>query len=188
MEETRDQLGPDSRMNDVLSAYPWAQRALFRKYHIGGCQSCAFQPEETLAELCGRNDRLDPGEVLAYIRESHEEDMAVQISPTEVDASIKRGESVRLLDIRTREEWEAVRLEPATRMSQDSMQEILANWPKEGMMVIYDHLGKQSLDAATYFQGQGFSNVRCLAGGIDAWSREVDPGVRRYRLESGASA
>lgn len=188
MEETRDQLSPDSRMNDVLSVYPWAQRALFRKYHIGGCQSCAFQAEETLAELCDRNDRLDPTEVFAYIRESHEEDMAVQISPAEVDASIKRGEPVRLLDIRTREEWEAVRLESATRMSQDSMQEILANWPKEGMMVIYDHLGKQSLDAATYFQGQGFSNVRCLAGGIDAWSREVDSRVRRYRLESGASA
>ena len=68
-------------------------------------------------------------------------------------------------------------------MSQNSMQTILAEWPREGLMIIYDHVGKTSLDAAAYFQGQGFSNVRCLAGGIDAWSREVDGNIRRYRLE-----
>ena len=50
-------------------------------------------------------------------------------------------------------------------------------------MVIYDHRGQQSLDAAAYFIGQGFGNVRCLRGGIDAWSREVDAKIPRYRLE-----
>jgi rhodanese-related sulfurtransferase len=41
----------------------------------------------------------------------------------------------------------------------------------------------KSLDAAAYFTGQGFSNVRCLRGGIDAWSREIDAKIPRYRLE-----
>ena len=36
--------------------------------------------------------------------------------------------------------------------------------------------------AAAYFVGHGLANVRCLRGGIDAWSQEVDKGMRRYRL------
>ena len=184
MEQAKDQLGPASLMSDVLRVYPWAQRALFRKYHIGGCSSCAFSPEESLAALCERNDKLDPIEVLLHIEESHNEDASVQVAPKEVAARIEEGKEVRLLDIRTKEEWDAVRLPQATRMSQDSMQEILANWPREGLMVIYDHTGKNSLDAATYFQGQGFTNVCCLEGGIDAWSQQVDPSIRRYRLEA----
>ena len=42
--------------------------------------------------------------------------------------------------------------------------------------------GKKSMDAAAYFLGHGFTQVRALRGGIDAWS-EVDSTVRRYRLE-----
>ncbi len=179
-------LNPASLMRDVLAVYPWAQRALFRKYHIGGCRSCAFQPDETLAMLCERNNHLNhlnPTEVLQHIRQSHTEDEQMQISPAETARRIQRGEPLRLLDIRTQEEWEAVRLPGAVRMSQESMQEILTNWPRDGLMIIYDHLGKNSLDAATYFQGQGFANVRCLTGGIDAWSQKVDNSLRRYRLQ-----
>jgi rhodanese-related sulfurtransferase len=39
------------------------------------------------------------------------------------------------------------------------------------------------MDAAAYFAGHGFTNVRALRGGVDAWSREVDPKVPRYELE-----
>src|SRR5258708_23981987 len=52
---TSETLGPDSAMSAVLEAFPGAQRALFRRYHIGGCSSCAFKPEETIAEVCSRN-------------------------------------------------------------------------------------------------------------------------------------
>ena len=40
----------------------------------------------------------------------------------------------------------------------------------------------RSLDAAVYFLGHGFTNVRSMEGGIDAWSREVDASVPRYRM------
>ena len=39
------------------------------------------------------------------------------------------------------------------------------------------------LDAAAFFQGHGFENVKSLRGGIDAWSVEVDPKLPRYHLE-----
>ncbi|MGH7976221.1 MAG: rhodanese-like domain-containing protein, partial [Limisphaerales bacterium] len=65
-------ISTDSPMREVLENFPGAQRALFRKYHIGGCSSCGFQPTETLAEVCARNGNLDVTEVLAHIQSSHE--------------------------------------------------------------------------------------------------------------------
>jgi hypothetical protein len=59
-------------MSAVLEKFPGAQRALFRRYHIGGCSNCGFQPTETLAQVCARNGNLDVAEVLAHIQSSHE--------------------------------------------------------------------------------------------------------------------
>ena len=58
----------------------------------------------------------------------------------------------------------------------------VCGWPRPEMFVIYDHTGKQALDAAANFLGHGFEKVRCLRGGIDAWAQEVDPKLPRYKL------
>ena len=55
----RSTIDPDVTMRDLLAEFPGAQRALFRKYHIGGCSHCGFSPEETLAQVCARNENLD---------------------------------------------------------------------------------------------------------------------------------
>ena len=177
-------LDPQSTLEKVLAAYPGARRALFRKYHIGGCSSCGFSPAETLSQLCARNGHLDVGEVIAHIEASHHADQQLEVSPQEVAARRSRGEQVRLFDLRTREEWEAVHIDGAEFVSQDLIQRLMGRDGREGLLVFYDHTGSGSLDAAAYFAGHGFTNARHLRGGIDAWSREVDPKVRRYKLES----
>jgi rhodanese-related sulfurtransferase len=176
-------MNPNSTMRDVLAEFPGAQRALFRKYHIGGCSSCGFQPEETLADLCARNGNLNVDDVISHIRASHEADLKIQITPVELAEWKKRDPGPKVVDIRTREEHEAARIDGAILFSQELMQEMLGRWPREAPLVIVDHQGKKSMDAAAYFLGHGFQNVRALRGGIDAWSREVDPNVPRYELE-----
>ena len=171
-----------SPMSAVLEVFPGAQRALFRRYHIGGCSSCGFQPTETLAQVCSRNGNLDVAEVLAHIRSSHEQDAKILIEPKELAALLKQNPAVRLLDVRSREEFEAVRIEGSVLMSQPVMQEIMASGSNSNPLVIIDHKGRQGLDAAAYFMGHGLENVRCLRGGMDAWSQEVDAKVRRYDL------
>jgi len=166
----------------VLEAYPGAQRALFRRYHIGGCASCGFQPTETLEQVCRRNNELSVDEVLEHIRTSHEQDKKLLIEPKELAEWLKQEKSIRLLDVRSREEFEAVHIEGAVLMSQPVMQQILAEGTNTRPLLIVDHQGRQGLDAAAYFLGHGLTNVRCLRGGIDAWSQEVDPKLPRYRL------
>ena len=182
MTSTIQKIGPQATMREVLEAYPGAQRALFRRYHIGGCSNCGFQPEETLEQVCQRNAGLDPQEVLEHIRTSHEQDAKILIEPKELATWLEQDKSIRLVDVRSREEFEAVHIEGAALLSQPVMREILAEGTNTRPLVIIDHQGKQALDAAAYFMGHGLQNVRCLRGGIDAWAQEVDPKVRRYKV------
>lgn len=167
-------------MRDIQEVYPGAQRTLFRHFHIGGCRSCAFSPEESLATLCQRNQIVDPLSVLEKIRSSHSEDAAFFISPVELKELLAGEGAVKLLDIRTKEEFNAVQISGSVLMSQPVMQDIMAYWDPMAPLIIIDHLGQQSLDAAAYFAGHGLKNVRCLSGGIDAWALQVDVEMPRY--------
>jgi rhodanese-related sulfurtransferase len=169
-------------MRELLELYPGAQRALFRRYHIGGCSHCSFQSEETLAQVCARNANLDPLEVLEHIKTSHQADEKIFIEPEELARLLVQDKSVRLVDVRSREEFEAVNIEGSILLSQNVMREIMAEGTNSRPLVLIDHQGGQSLDASTYFMGHGLQNVRCLRGGIDAWARKVDPKLRRYKL------
>jgi rhodanese-related sulfurtransferase len=178
-------IDPDITMAELLRQFPGAQRALFRKYHIGGCSSCGFALNETLAGVCARNDNLPVERVMEEILAADAADRTMQIEPRELSDRMANGEQVYLLDIRTREEFEAVKIDGAKFFTQELMQEITNKWSRPDLLVIYDHTGERALDAAAYFQGHGFENVKVLRGGIDAWSAEVDPKLPRYHLESG---
>lgn len=172
----------ESPMRDVVEMFPGAQRALFRRYHIGGCSSCGFSLDETLAQVCARNGGLDVNEVLAHIRSSHEQDAKILISAKELADALQQDQSVRLVDVRSREEFEAVHINGSQLLSQDVMRQIMGEGTNTRPLVVVDHQGKQGLDAAAYFMGHGLQNVRCLQGGIDAWAQEVDTKMRRYKL------
>ena len=88
---------PGSTMHDVLAAYPGAQRALFRRYHIGGCSSCGFQPTETLEQVCQRNNNLGVDDVLEHIKTSHEQDAKIMLSPEDKNEMTRlRAESAAI--------------------------------------------------------------------------------------------
>src|SRR4051812_12250363 len=176
-------IDPDIAMKELLEQFPGAQRALFRKYHIGGCASCGFSPDETLAGVCARNENVNVDEAIEHVIASEQAERAMQIEPRDLAERLASGVPVYLLDVRTREEFEAVKLPDAQLFTQELMQEILANTDRKNLFVIYDHTGARSMDAAAYFQGHGFENVKSLRGGIDAWSAEVDPKLPRYHVE-----
>ena len=186
MTATADTLPPlsgDTSMGELLRLYPGAQRALFARYHIGGCRSCGFQPTETLAQVCERNEGIPVAEAIHHIQESYQSDASIQISPIALAELREGGAAVKVLDVRTREEHEAVSIPGSQLVTQDLVQEIFSSWDKTAPLVIYDHQGDRAMDATAYFIGHGFSEARCLTGGIDSYSLEVDPSIPRYRVE-----
>jgi rhodanese-related sulfurtransferase len=171
-------LTPASSMREILDTLPGAKRALFARYHLGGCQSCAFSNDETLAELCERS-KLDVAEVFAHLLASHEHDMAMLVEPAEAQAM---REKFRIIDVRIREEHEAVAIPGSVYSTQELQQSLFADPPEEAIL-LYDHQGKDVLDQVAWFRGHGLGKTFGLRGGIDAWSLEVDPSLLRYRLE-----
>jgi rhodanese-related sulfurtransferase len=170
-------------MGDVLARFPGAKRALFARYHIGGCRSCAYDDSETLAEVCARNENLPVDEVAAHILEAHEHDLRLLLEPAALAAALGETPPPRLLDLRTREEHEAVALPGSELFSNDLLQSLFASEAKDRVIVLYDHTGDRSLDACAYLVGHGFANARALRGGIDAYAKEADPSIPRYQLE-----
>ena len=175
-----------STMREVLESFPSAQRALFRRYHIGGCNSCGYQPEDTLEKVAHGHDILDLDEVIAFIEHAEQTDRGIHVTPWDVAAALQSSIPPRLVDVRTPEEWELARIQSATLITEELTREMMG-WPKDTSIVFYCHLGQRSLDAASYFAGHGFTNARSMTGGIDAWSLEVDPSVPRYEMESDPS-
>src|SRR5262245_65820925 len=90
-------------MHHVTSVFPSAQRALFQRYHVGGCSSCGFQPLDTLATVA-MNHGLDVNEVIEHIKRSQEMEKDLEITPRETAELLKLGK-IKLLDVRTPEAY-----------------------------------------------------------------------------------
>jgi rhodanese-related sulfurtransferase len=166
------------RMEQVLQVFPSAQRALFQRYHIGGCSSCGYHPQETL-ETVAINHGLEVNEVVGFIQKSQKMEKDLEISPAEVADLLKKG-AIKLLDVRTPHEYEIAKIRGSVLVDQALAQEIVQTWPKDSPIVTVCHHGIRSLDAATYLRGHRFTNARSMRGGIDAWALQVDPSAPRY--------
>ncbi len=68
-------------------------------------------------------------------------------------------------------------------MTEELMQATMSSWPKENLLVLIDHQGQRGLDAAAYFLGHGFSNIKTVRGGIDAYAEQADVSLPRYTVE-----
>ena len=169
-------------METILASLPGARRALFANFHIGGCQSCAYRDDETLEEVCRRNE-VAVEDAMRILLESHAHDREMLLTPAALRERLEPGASpVVLIDTRTREEHEAVSLPGARLMTQELQQELFGG-PTEQTIVLFDHRGREVLDHCAWFRGHGLARTYGLEGGIDAWSREIDDSVPRYRIE-----
>jgi monothiol glutaredoxin len=102
-----------------------------------------------------------------------------QMSVRDLKANLDAGVPMELIDVRGPDE-RAVASIPGTRMWEEATDRQLESLPKNSMIVFHCHKGGRSQQAAEYLRRKGFTNVHNVAGGIDAWSLEIDPQVPRY--------
>ena len=102
-----------------------------------------------------------------------------QLTPRDVKALIDKQTKFVFLDVRTPEERATASIAGTRLLDQATAAEI-ERLPKDTMLVFHCHHGGRSQAAAEHFRARGFTAVYNMAGGIDAWSRDVDPQVSRY--------
>ena len=111
-----------------------------------------------------------------------------EISPRALFERLAREKPTALLDVREPLERDrsAITVAAGTVDLYIPMNQVPAhleeirNVASRAMLVVYCHHGVRSLIVAEWLAGQGLESVHNLSGGIDAWSREVDPKVPLY--------
>lgn len=104
----------------------------------------------------------------------------MDIGAVELRAERDRKPSLQLLDVREPFEWEISRIEGARLIPLGELPARVRELDGHAEIVTYCHHGVRSRHAAEILRAAGFPSVRSLAGGIDAWSTDVDPGVPKY--------
>ena len=104
----------------------------------------------------------------------------VEISALELQRERGDKPDLVLVDVREPLEAQIAHIEGAMLIPLRELPGRLAELPAHAQIVTHCHHGQRSLKAREILRGAGFPNVRSLAGGIDAWAREVDPEVPRY--------
>ncbi len=103
-----------------------------------------------------------------------------EISPKELQTMLANGSAgPMLLDVREPWEAELAQLPDSMLIPLRSLPQRLHEIPAGGEVAIYCHHGMRSLAAAEFLAGHGYP-VMSLAGGIDLWSRDIDPSIPRY--------
>lgn len=104
-----------------------------------------------------------------------------EITPAELKTRLDRHDRPLLLDVRQDWETQLCRLENAVHIPIEEIELRTEELNPNDEIVVYCHQGVRSAAVVQYLREQhGFTNVKNLAGGLDAWARSVDPTMRRY--------
>jgi monothiol glutaredoxin len=98
------------------------------------------------------------------------------LSVQELKAELDAKSDLLLIDVRTDQERNTASIAGSVALGEIDTKSL----PKDKKVVLYCHHGVRSQHAAELLLSQGFKSVFNVAGGIDAWSSEVDPSVARY--------
>jgi len=108
--------------------------------------------------------------------------MLRQLSAGDLNTMLQAPPDQRPIVIDVREPWEVqlARIEGSTQLPMGEIASRIQEIDPAHPTVVICHHGVRSLQVVAYLQRQGFDNLHNLQGGIDAWSREVDPTVPCY--------
>lgn len=102
-----------------------------------------------------------------------------QMSVGELKVALDEGTDLFLLDVREKHEHAVANLN-GYLIPLGTLPTRIGELDPSKRIVVYCHHGIRSMYAVRFLNEAGFTNVLNLTGGIDAWSREIDPTVRRY--------
>lgn len=98
----------------------------------------------------------------------------------ELKQKMDAGEPFTLIDVREQWEYDHARIPGSRLVPLGELEARTEELPREGLLILQCHSGGRSAQGTQLLQHAGFANVYNLEGGIDAWSRDIDPTVPRY--------
>jgi rhodanese-related sulfurtransferase len=103
-----------------------------------------------------------------------------EISVFELKRRRDAGETLVLLDVREPDEIATASISDAVTIPMGEIPTRFAELPADVPIVVMCHGGVRSARVTSYLNANGYEAAVNLAGGIDAWSESIDPGIPRY--------
>jgi adenylyltransferase/sulfurtransferase len=155
-----------------------ALKLKFRELKIRKDPQCPIcSPQATIKELIDYDQFCG----VAAVSAPQEETVISEISVLELNAALKSGlDSFDLIDVREPQEWEIARIPKAKLIPLSSLPGRIHELDSSREIVLYCKGGVRSMKACKLLYQAGFRKLKNVAGGIDAWSAEVDPSVPIY--------
>ena len=106
----------------------------------------------------------------------------MEIDVAGVKAKLDSGKDFLFLDCREQQEFDAVKIEGTTLIPMSELQERVGELEshKDREIIVHCHHGGRSLRVAMFLRQNGYATATSMAGGIDAWAVEIEPGLARY--------
>ena len=107
------------------------------------------------------------------------------VSPEEIHQRLDASKSsnMAILDIREEWEWNIAKIESSQLVTRGNCESILSALDKSQELVLIDWKQDRSPSFQNWLLQRGFSGVKCLEGGIDAWADKIDPSLPRYEID-----
>ena len=108
-------------------------------------------------------------------------ELPLEITVHELRKLIDAPQPIFLIDVREPGEYAIARIEGAQLIPMRTIPQRLADLEdREEPLIVLCHHGVRSLQVAAWLREHGVENAQSVTGGIDAWSRQIDPQVPRY--------
>ena len=161
--------------------FPEVHTLLFKEFHIG-LPVTPYKKEETIASLCqvqGKNVQ----EVINHLnREFAEKNIAV-MTCEELKQKMDSGNKPVLLDIRESWERDISKIEGSHIVNSENNEHVMGTFEKDREIVLIDWKQDRSPSFQKWLNQRGFTNVKCLEGGIDLWSEKIETRQNRYDID-----
>ena len=109
------------------------------------------------------------------------DDIPFEIAPSAVRTRLEGGERLRLIDVREPAEYAMARIDGAELIPMRAMPQHLSDLEEsDDLLIVFCHHGVRSLSVVEWLRRQGVEKCQSMSGGIDLWSRAIDPAVPRY--------
>ncbi len=107
-------------------------------------------------------------------------DHPLEVSVQEAHRQLHAAQPPLLIDVREPSEFAVCQIPGARLIPMATVPERLAEIPRDLPVLIHCHHGGRSLRVTQFLRAKGYAQVSNVQGGIDAWSLQVDPAIRRY--------
>jgi len=134
--------------------------------------------------VCGKNptvtELIDYEAFCGVTNEIAEFASQLSLTPAEVNELREHGEVSALIDVREPHEWDIVNLPGSTLIPMNEIIDRVSEIPQSGNVIVLCKVGARSAEVLRWLHSVGLTNTKHLAGGLEAWARQIDPSMPRY--------